>query len=168
MLYLASALALQISCAGAILSQSALACEPAQCGQACVDLNTDLNCATNLDPTSTSSNSSYWAEESYVMEDTGGLITPFDLTDLHFVPQIASLRYSIPTKNDTAGSCPYIEFWFYDTNQQIVDFTVIVPGQLHSPCISFNGSYVVAYSGLTQATKPPADLLEWVDEGSPL
>ena len=127
---------------------------------------TDINCSTELDPTSTSSNNSYAASETYVVQDTGGLITPFDLTDFNFVPQIGSINYS-PTGNETTGSSPYLQFWFYDTNNQIVGFTFITPGQLQSPCISFNGSQVAAYSGVTLASKPPTDLLEWANEGSP-
>jgi hypothetical protein len=92
----------------------------------------------------------------------------FYSVDPSLVPQLGSISYSGPATNQTTADCPYLQFWFYDTNNQTVDFTFITPGQAQAPCISFNGIQVVAYSGFTMTTTPPAELLEWVNEGSPM
>lgn len=104
----------------------------------------------------------------YGLEDTGGTIMPFDFDYLGLWSPIASLRYRIPTKNQTGGFFPYIEFMFYSQLGNIVDFTIIAPGQDQSPCLSFDGrSEVTAYSGVASTLDPPSDLLEWINEGSP-
>lgn len=52
-----------------------------------------------------------------VIEDTGGLIEPLNLTapGSESVFQIVSLNYKVPPKNETTESYPYIEFWIYDS-----------------------------------------------------
>jgi hypothetical protein len=122
----------------------------------------DSNCGAGPDL-----NNSFWAWSTYVIKDPAGLVTPFNLTYESSVSQIGSIGYPIPAENATTGGCPYIQFWFYDTSNQTIDFTYITPGQLQSPCISFHGNQVAAYSGFTLPTVPPAELLEWADEGSP-
>jgi hypothetical protein len=105
-----------------------------------------------------------------VIEDTGGLIKPFNLTSPNSESafSIASISYIVPTETKTTESCPYMEVWLYDTKNQIVDFTIISPGQSQSPCISLDGRQsVTAYSGVTLTSNPPSDLLDWINKGSP-
>jgi hypothetical protein len=104
--------------------------------------------------------------EECLIVDTRGRVTLFKLV-IFPVALIKSLRYIQPAENKTIGYCPYIEFWFYDTNNKTTEFTIISPGQRQSPCVSFNESQVTAYSGAKVTEKIPEDLLEWVDEGSP-
>lgn len=132
-------------------------CKVAQCGQACVALYPDSDCGNG--PVTT------WS--TYNITDTGGIVTAFDLGPGNLVSQIKSIGYPIPSQNSTTGGCPCLEFFFYDTNNKIVQFTYITPGQLQSPCISFNGSQVASYSGVTLTMAPPEELVEWADEGSP-
>jgi hypothetical protein len=140
-----------------MLQRFSAACPPSQCGQVCITAYSELNCATD--------GTNWWTEQTLIV-DTGGRVTPFNFV-LDIMDQVTSLRYTAPAENETNGSCPYIEYWFYDTDNKTIDFTLISPGQRQSPCISVNGSQIVAYSGSTVTETIPKDLLEWVDEGSP-
>lgn len=103
----------------------AIECQVAQCGQACMALYPDSNCGARPDL-----NNSFWAWSTYVIKDTAGLVTPFNLTYESSVSQIRSIGYPIPAENATTGGCPYIQFWFYDTSNQTINFTYITLGQL--------------------------------------
>jgi hypothetical protein len=109
---LVAALALHVFCADASLADNSgeddldpLECGSTQCGQACMVLHTKFNCDIAMLPDSKDSDVAW---ETYLIKDTGGVITPFDLT--LFVPQIGSMRYR-PAENKTTGSCPYIQFF---------------------------------------------------------
>lgn len=65
---------------------------------------------------------------------------------------------------EKATNCPYIQFSFFDASNQTAGFTYITPGQNYSSCVSFDGSAVVSYSGVTMLVAVPEQLLEWADD----
>lgn len=62
-----------------------------------------------------------------------------------------------------SNDCPYIQFGFYDANNSITGSTYVTPGQIHLPCITFDGE-VTAYSGVTMLTTVPDGLLELANQ----
>ncbi|KIM93507.1 hypothetical protein OIDMADRAFT_61441 [Oidiodendron maius Zn] len=124
-------------------------CWVAQCGQACFVPFTATYC--QVEP---NGQDLAWI----VIGDTAGFITSFNSTQVDALPPIMSLLLVITGGNQT-NDCPYIQFSFYDANDSITGFTYITPGQIHSPCITFDGQ-VTAYSGITMLATVPEELLE--------
>jgi hypothetical protein len=88
-----------------------------------------------------------------IINDTAGSVMPLSNTSW-----IRSLSYSAsPTKNAT--ECPYIQFSFFNSDNQSIGWTFIAPGQNRSSCVKFN-SAAVSYSAVTMSAGVPEDLLE--------
>jgi hypothetical protein len=131
-------------------------CDTVLCGQACIMLFASSNCdAEDFNVTT----GFPWG--TTILEDTVGVITPFNSTQEYDV-QVMSLSYVTPLLNST--NCPYIQFEFFDASNQTAGVTYITPGQNYTPCVTFDGTQVVAYSGGTMLVEPPKNLLELADE----
>jgi len=125
-------------------------CNTPQCGQACINFYPSPNCSIEWGTID------QWG--TTIIKDTAGLNTPFNLTPENNI-QIMSLLYVSP---DQLTNCPYMQFSFYDANNQSAGFTYITPGQTFTPCVQFGGA-VVSYSGVTMLVDVPKQLLEWAD-----
>ena len=124
-------------------------CWVAQCGQACFVPSTAPYC--QVEP---NGQDLAWI----VIGDTAGVITPFNSTQVNASPPIMSLLLVVTSGNQT-NDCPYIQLSFYDANNLITGSTYVAPGQIKTPCITFDGK-VTAYSGITMLTTVPDELLE--------
>ena len=129
-------------------------CGAPQCGQACIVVYATSNCDDDFPSLFTN-----FAYNFTIIDDTAGVITPFNSTQVNGVP-IMSLAYTTPLI-DT--NCSYIQFSFFDASNQTTGFTYIKPGQIYNSCVSFDGSTAVSYSGVTMLGAVPEKLLEWAD-----
>lgn len=98
--------------------------------------------------------------DSIIIKDTAGVTTPFYSVQDVFPIQVRSLQYGPPEGGD---KCPYIQFSFYNSQNQSTGWTYIRPGQTDNPCVTFANATVTGYNGITMLTDVPANLLEWAD-----
>lgn len=167
MLYLlyadTSLAAYQIGTSALELRQETVDCSVGECGKACFMLYPTTECDSELDFNSTSLDPFTW--ETYILGDTAGVRTPFNLTSLGSVSQIKSMAYVTPSENKT-GSCPYLQFEFFNAKNQTAGYTYIMPGQLETSCVLFDGSQVTAYNGVTMLVEVPEEILGWAESGN--
>jgi hypothetical protein len=132
-------------------------CSTAQCGQACIAVYATSDCDVDpFDANLTDITGFTWG--TTIIKDTGGVYTPFNSTQEGDVQKILSLSYPLPV--DRTLNCPDIQFSFYDASNHTAGFTYISPGQNYTPCVSFDGTAVVSYRGVTMLGPIREGLLE--------
>ena len=94
---------------------------------------------------------------TYTLRDTAGVITRFNASKIGTMSTVRGLEYNAPGENLT-GSCPYIQYTFYDTDNLTLGASYLMPGQVGPPCIIF-ASEVIEYSGATMLVPLPGELL---------
>jgi hypothetical protein len=75
--------------------------------------------------------------------------------------QVRSLEYIPPAEG--GDKCPYIQFSFFNAQNQSTGWTYIRPGQTDVPCVTFSNATVTGYNGVTMLTDVPENLLYWAD-----
>jgi hypothetical protein len=99
--------------------------------------------------------------DTIIINDTAGITTPFYPAQDVFSIQVRSLEYVPPAEG--GDECPYIQFSFYNAQNQSTGWTYIRPGQTDTPCVTFANATVTGYNGVTMLTDVPANLLGWAD-----
>jgi hypothetical protein len=99
--------------------------------------------------------------DTIIIEDTAGVTKPFYSAQDAFSIQVRSLEYVTPAEG--GDECPYIQFSFFNAQNQSTGWTYIRPGQTDVPCVTFANATVICYNGVTMLTDVPANLLEWAD-----
>jgi hypothetical protein len=96
--------------------------------------------------------------DTIIIEDTAGVTKPFYSAQDAFSIQVRSLEYVTPAGG--GDECPYIQFSFFNAQNQSTGWTYIRPGQTDVPCVTFANATVAGYNGVTMLTDVPANLLD--------
>ena len=119
-------------------------CTTPKCGEVCVIAYSTPDCDFIWGPFGVG-----------VIEDTAGSILPLSSSGANSLSYFSGL-------NKNATDCPYIQFDFFNSNNQSVGWTFIAPGQNYTPCVQFS-SAAVSYSAVTMFAGVPESLLELED-----
>src|SRR5260370_24627002 len=95
-----------------------------QCGHACILVYPTTNC-NSLGPDFNLTNAIVW--DTIIIEDTAGVTKPFYSGQDAFPIQVRSLEYVTPAEG--GDECPYIQFSFFNAQNQSTGWTYIRPGQ---------------------------------------
>jgi hypothetical protein len=94
-----------------------------------------------------------------IINDTAGMTTPFYSAQDVFSIQVRSLEY-VPLA-EGGDECPYIQFSFYNAQNQSTGWTYIRPGQTEAPCVTFSNATVIGYNGVTRSGRSCCGLAEY-------
>jgi hypothetical protein len=92
------------------------------------------------------------------VEDTAGVTKLFYSAQDPFSIQVRSLEYVTLAKG--RDKCPYIQFSFFNAQNQSTGWTYIRPRQTDILCVTFANATVTGYNGITMLTDVPVNLLE--------